>query len=154
MKKSLLRAGALVLAVAMLAVLLTGCTNSKVNKLMDKFETACTELDAETMLDCLDPSISKPIKSILNLFGADDVNGIAEEIFKVLDIIDFEGQSPSEVLATLKIKPEAHVYNEAKDECKVTAVLSYTIGEETKSHTVVFDCVLDGEEWYIHGADF
>lgn len=99
------------------------------------------------------PSVSKPIRLILKALGMSDINSAADEIFAVLNIINFDGETPADVLATLEIKPEASVYNEAEDECTVTAILSYELRGESKSYTVVFDCVLQDGVWYIAGAD-
>ena len=154
MKKRMMRIVALALTLILMISLLTGCAKSGVKEVIGKFEAACVAVDAEAMLDCMDPSVTKPIRSILDLFGPDNLNGIVSDIFKVVDFINFEGTDPEDVLATVKIEPDTYTFNDAKDECKVTAVVTYIVDGTEKSQVAIFDCIMVDEVWYIASADF
>ena len=148
-KRNGLRTVALLLVTVLLLGLLSGCASSGVRKVISKFEKACQELDADTMLDCLNPTITNPLGDVLDFFGVDSLNSALSGVVKVLGVIDFKDDAPEDVLKTLKIKCKDFDFNDAKDACTVTAQLSYTVDGEKVEKTVLIKCEQVDDAWYI-----
>ena len=148
-KRNGLRKLALLLVTVLLLGLLSGCASSGVRKVISKFEKACQELDADTMLDCLNPTITNPLGDVLDFFGVDSLNSALSGVVKVLGVIDFKDDAPEDVLKTLKIKCKDFDFNDAKDACTVTAQLSYTVDGEKVEKTVHIKCEQVDDAWYI-----
>lgn len=148
-KRNGLRTVALLLVTVLLLGLLSGCASSGVRKVISKFEKACQELDADTMLDCLNPTITNPLGDVLDFFGVDSLNSALSGVVKVLGVIDFKDDAPEDVLKTLKIKCKGFDFNDAKDACTVTAQLSYTVDGEKVEKTVLIKCEQVDDAWYI-----
>ncbi len=138
------------LLIACLVLTAAACgAKSDVNQLIDSFEAACVELDTSAMLDCMNPSVANPVRTVLDLLGVKDLDKILDALVDVIAFVDFKDDNPVDVLATLKIKPENHVFNDAEDECTVTASVTYTADGEEVTDVVSFKCILVDEVWYI-----
>lgn len=141
-----------VLLLVCLLLTVVGCgAKNDVSKLIDKFETACAELDTSAILDCMNPAIADPIRGVLDLLGVDDLDAVLSAIVEVIAFVDFKDAEPEEVLETLTIKPESYVFNDAEDECTVTASVTYVVEDEEVTDIVSFECILKDEVWYIAG---
>lgn len=151
------RAFAVVLAAAVLMSMLTGCSifdslfggKRDVEQLISEFESACRKLDAEAMLDCIEPDTAKPIRSIMKLFGIDDTAEIFENLVALLGLFGDAGESAEELIGSIKIEPKEYDFNEDNDMCSVTA--EFSCGGETA--TVIIRCVEEDGTWYISGID-
>ena len=160
MKQRLLRGVSLLLVLVMLSALLTGCgEKGKVKALIADFEEACQEADMSEILDCIDPEVIKPVKSIMGLFGI-DVSAVADLISSVIRTDSFglpdlgellETQGMKDELAALRIKPKSYSFNKGKSECRVQVTYSGTFRGEDFSHEGELACVLRDGEWYLAG---
>ena len=56
-----------------------------------------------------------------------------------------------ELYQTIKITPRDYTFNDAKDECDVTAEVSYTVDGEQRSDLCTFHCEVVDDNWYIFG---
>lgn len=141
---------ALLLCLVMTMALLTGCgEKSGVKKLLGAYEDACQTLDVEAMAECFNPTIVDPVMSILGVFGIElsDLNSLLSSIVSFAD--DYGEAQLEELYQSMKIKPTGYVFNEAKDECDVSAEVSFTVDGTQKSEIKVFHCELVDEAWYI-----
>lgn len=152
MKNTMKRFAAMLLAAIMMLTLLTGCgAKGAVKETISNFETACHALDVRGMLDCMNPTISKPLLTALNLLGVDDTSGVLEELVDVLGIFEGAGEKTEVFIQSIKIDPQDFKFNDNNDKCTVFAELSY--GEEN-TKAVTIDLVLKDEVWYISDLDF
>ena len=76
MKKAMKKVFALILAVLMFLTVVscTGKEEKAIKSLLLEFEYACNSLDAEALLDCLEPAFSDRIRFATSLFGVDDID--------------------------------------------------------------------------------
>ncbi len=151
MKQRVKRVVALSLAAVMMLMLFTGCARSEIKETISKFEAACQALDFKGMLECMNPTIAKPVLSALELFGVTDTSGLLDTLTSTLNIFSTAGDSTEEFIQSIKIKPSGYDFNDAKDECKVSAKLSY--GDENEKEITV-KMVMKNEAWYISSIDF
>lgn len=152
MKKNFRRVAAVLVLAVMMMALLTGCgAKGEVKKTISNFETACHALDVRAMLECVNPTISKPILAAMDLFGMEDTSGALDELVGILGIFEGAGEKTTEFVQSVKIKPVDYTFNADKDECIVVAELSY--GEE-KTENITMEMVLKNEVWYISGINF
>lgn len=152
MKKMMRRAAAVILMAAVLLSLLAGCgPKNDVKSTISEFESACQSLDVKGMLECINPTVSKPILGALNLFGVEDTSGTLEQLVGALDLFDDAGQVTEELVQSIRIKPNNYAFNDAKDKCTVTAELSYGDGD---SKIITLQMILKDESWYISDIDF
>lgn len=152
MKKTIRRVAAAALAAAWMLLLLAGCgAQNDVKKTISAFESSCRALDVRGMLECINPTISSPILSAMDLFGVEDTSGTLELLTDALDVFGDAGQEAGELIQSIRIKPSSYVFNEAKDQCTVTAELSYGDGD---SAIITLRMILKDGSWYIADLDF
>lgn len=152
MKQTMRRAAAVILMAAMMLAVLTGCgAKSDVKKTISNFETACQALDVRGMLECMNPTIANPILTAMNLLGVEDTSGALEELVGIIGIFEGAGEKTEEFVQSIKIDPNDFTFNDDKDECTVSAELSY--GEDNVK-TITIDLLLKDEAWYISDIDF
>lgn len=152
MKQTMRRAAAVILMAAMVLTLLTGCgAKSDVKKTISSFESACQALDVRGMLECINPTVSNPILTAMNLLGVEDTSGTLEELVGIIGIFEGAGEKTEEFVQSIEIDPNNFEFNDGKDKCTVSAELS--CGEDnTKNITI--DLVLKDDAWYISDIDF
>lgn len=152
MKKNFRRVAAVLVLAVMMMALLTGCgAKGEVKKTISNFETACNSLDVRAMLECVNPTLSKPILAAMDLFGMEDTSGALDELVGLLGIFPGAGDKTAEFVKAVKIKPVDFTFNEDNDECIVVAELSYGLG---KTENIAMEMVLKNEVWYISGINF
>ena len=149
--KKFARVAAIALAAVLMLVVLTGCTNSGVKKTISSFESACQSLDVRGMLECVNPTISKPLLGALNLLGVEDTSGLLDDVVNALGMFDNAGESTEEFVKSIQIKPSDYAFNGDKDECDVTATLSYG---ESKEKEITIHMILKNDVWYISKISF
>lgn len=157
-KQKLLRSAALLLTFVMLSVMLTGCgEKGKVKGLIADFESACQSADLDAVLDCIDPQVTSPLKSVMGLLGI-DTSKVSELVRLVIGTDLFNDYDLSALpntdnlktqLSTLTIKPTSYTFNSAKDECRVKVTYSGSLFGEDFSEEGELSCVLRGETWYL-----
>lgn len=152
MEKMIRRAAAVLLTAAFIVSVLVGCSaKNDVKDTISAFESSCQSLDVKGMLACINPTISKPILSAMDLLGVEDTSGTLELLAGALDLFGDAGQSTEEFVQSIRIKPNSYVFNDAKDECTVTAVLSY--GDDD-SKIITLQMILKENSWYIGDINF
>ena len=153
MKTKILRTVSVLLIAVMMLGLFTGCAQFGVRKTIAAFEKGCKELDSELIMECLNPAIMDPLGGALSFLGVDNLDNFLGVLMDVLDFSDFKDETPEEILETLKIKCKSLSFNDDKNECTVSAEISYEVGEETVEKLVFIECELVDETWYIMGFD-
>ena len=150
MSQRIRRMASLALTSVLLLALLTGCggDKDKVAAAISEFESACQELDVRAMIECMDPAISRPVLSALDLFGVEDTSGMLEQLVGVLDLFEDAGQQTEEFLQSIRIEPKEYEFNDSKDACTVTAELSYG---DSEPRSITIQMILEDETWYIGG---
>ena len=150
MSQRIRRMASLALTSVLLLALLTGCGGDKDNvaAAISEFESACQELDVRAMIECMDPAISGPVLSALDLFGVEDTSGMLEQLVGVLDLFEDAGQQTEEFLQSIRIEPKEYEFNDSKDACTVTAELSYG---DSEPRSITIQMILEDETWYIGG---
>lgn len=155
MKKTLRRAAALALAALMMLTLLTACGGSSgdkagIDKTLSAYQSACRDMDVRGMLECMNPSISKPIISMMDMMGMDAAEALLDKAFGMLGMLGEVGEMAEEAIKQYTIKAEDYAFNGDKDECVVTAMVSS--GEGVSEEAVIYMVKVDGK-WYISGMD-
>lgn len=150
-KKKLRRGIAMTAMVAVILLLVSGCAKSEIKSAISKFESSCQALDVKGMLECVDPAISKPMLGILDLLGVEDTSDTLDNLVGILGIFDNAGQETEEFVRSIKIDPSGYEFNDAKDECLVTAALSYGDGEK---EPITIKMILTNGGWYISSIAF
>lgn len=151
MKKSICRGAAVILMAAMMLTLLTGCAKSKVKNAISEFESACQSLDVVGMLECINPTVSKPILDAMNLLGIEDTSKLLDELVGILNLFEGAGEATEELVQSIKIEPVSYEFNDSSDRCTVTARLS--CGEDS-TEDITIELVLKDEVWYISSIGF
>ena len=159
MKKRTLKLISVILVAAFLLGSLCSCNaknNSKIKTLFNNFESACKAADVDKVLDCCDPNIIGPARSIASFIGIDS-SKLSSYIFQIIDFSKVAADTIKQTdnlesifaaFSSLTIKPKKFNYNDEKTNCSVTAEITYTKdGEKHKSETVI-KCVQRDEEWY------
>ena len=151
MKKKMVKAVALVMVVVLL-VSLGGCgQKGDIKKLMSRFETACQSLDVEGIMDCLDPTIIKPLRSILGILGMGDLSGALGDVIDALGLTGIPDISSVDALQDLRLTPTDYSFGSDKTSCAVTTEIAYTLGGQEYTATVVLNCIQVDDVWYIGG---
>lgn len=152
MKTIMRRIAAAILAAAVMLALLAGCgAESSVKDTISEFESACRALDVRGMLECVDPTVSKPVLSALNLLGVEDTSETLTDLIGVLGFFGDADQVTQEFIQSIRITPNDYAFNADKDECSVVAALSY--GDDS-SETITIHMVCRDDVWYISDFDF
>ena len=146
MKQKMLRVLAIVAVLTLMLGMLSGCTQNKVRGTISRFEDACQALDVKGMLECMNPTIAKPILGAMEFLGIEDTSGALDALVKALGIFENAGEKTEEFIKSIKISPSSYTFNADKDKCTVEATISYG---ENESSEVAIDMVLKDENWYI-----
>ena len=161
MKKTL----ALILAVAMVATCLTGCSLfmkqpepepaadaqaaeiEKIEQLAARCRTACNEMDVQGILDCLTPSVAAPLRSMLKLAG--NLTDTAED--QVMELLCTSLNADSSDYRAFCQSLRTELSEIEVDGDKATARLTYTYEQDGQSYQGKADAAFvrtDGV-WYI-----
>lgn len=145
---------------SMVAASICGCGNSKKSQckeVIENFETSCNALDVTGILNCINPKISDPIKTVLALgkmVSSEDVEEYLVEIVGSIagglsESMETEGASTSELLASIQITPEKYKLKSKKGTVYCTAAFQVNGMKFTKYIGV--DMIKKSDEWYISG---
>lgn len=153
MRKRKLRIVAIILVMAMLLGMLTGCGERKaVREMLESFESACQSFDVAKIIEHIDPVISGPVLGIAGLLGIEDTSGLLETVVDFLSIFGDAGMEFEALLQSIEIEIDGYEFNDDKDACEVSATISYGAEEDRTEDVVTFSCILDNEVWYIAGV--
>ncbi|MGM9606552.1 MAG: hypothetical protein ACI3XJ_03495 [Oscillospiraceae bacterium] len=78
--------------------------------------SACRALDVRGMLECVDPTVSKPVLSALNLLGVEDTSETLTDLIGVLGFFGDTDQVTQEFIQSIRITPNDYAFNADKDE--------------------------------------
>jgi hypothetical protein len=143
-----IRGLALLLLIVSLVAALSGCAKSEVQSTISTFEAACQDLDVRGAVSCLDPKVSSPILSAMDLLGIEDTSGLLNTLVDTLGVYDPSQGEAEAFIRSIRITPQSYTFNGDKDECTVSAQLSY--GED-ESDTITLQMILSDGTWYIAG---
>ena len=154
MKNNLRRIIAILLCAVLLAGLLGGCgEKGKVQKLIKSYERACHSAEVEDILDCYDPNIVNPVRSVSKLLGigADTLINLVAPLLGV-DLSGVELPDLSallDVLKTLKLKPVSYEFSNGNKKCSVKVECSIELFGSVQTVTTTFRCVERDGKWYV-----
>ena len=143
---------ALIVVIAVIMGILPGCgSRSKINDTLDRFEGACSNLDVEKILDCIDPTFADPVRDMYSLYALISKEK-AEDSFKnmIRDMfgVDFE---PKEFLNNLKM--EDRKIKSSGRRAAVRCRLTFEIKGETFKRNTRVNLRKYRDEWYITGFE-
>ena len=105
------------------------------------------------MANCFNPDLVHPVTCLLGLFGVElsDLDSLLSGLVSFAN--EYSGSELEELYQTIKITPRDYTFNDAKDECDVTAEVSYTVDGEQRSDLCTFHCEVVDDNWYIFGME-
>lgn len=161
MKRKTIHVISTILIFALIITSLSGCgEQSRVEKLIARFERSYQEIDIDAMLDCIDPRYSKMVRGFYGILGGAmgvDIDSMTDLLYGVIGFsyyaMDDEARSELntslDMFKSTRIKPKRFVFNDDNDECVVTADLSMIVGGEKYYEEVTITCLLYDGEWYL-----
>lgn len=144
--------------VLMLILQLAACGNEKdeCRNVLDEFEYACNELDADAMLRCINPKIADPIRLGLSLLthmtdkDIDDyVDEIAESLIETMDEVNIDA---TELFHSMKLEV-TKVKAKGKKALAYVNITFETMGVEMEKYGV-FQMIQVDDIWYIESFSF
>lgn len=153
MKRTVLRALALLLVLATVFSF-AGCgKKSEIKKLLGEFEAACNVLDLNAMTECLSPGISKTLNlagDLIGLFTDLDTEALLDKLAALLT--SEKGWSGKEFFASIRITVEDIAVSDA--EATALTKISYTMFGKQHEKNATFKCTFENERWYISRVSF
>lgn len=133
-------------------MLLVGCgEKSDVKNMIERFESSVSTLDLDGVMDCVNPSVIKPIRGFLSLMGVEDVNQVVADLFLELGFsYAFDTIVDQGMVEDFKIEPTEYRFYNDKNDCVVTVRISYYLAGEYYETGVDVDCSRINEQWYIN----
>lgn len=145
---------------SMVAASICGCGNSKKSQckeVIENFETSCNALDVTGILNCINPKVSDPIKTVLALGKVVSDQDVDEYLVEIIgsiagglsDSVETDGASTSELLANIQITPEK--YKLKSKEGTVYCTASFKVNGMEFTKYIGIDMIKKSGEWYISG---
>lgn len=122
---------------------------SKVRDVVGELRYACNNMDANALLDIINPAIADPLKLAAAVSGTNK-NELMETIFSSLNG-RLENVDVEEVLRSLSY--EIKSIRLSGRQARVTALCTLTVNGIDLSRTATLDMERIEKEWYIMGAD-
>ena len=149
----------LMMVLLMMTFCLTGCGKKEQKEceiVLDEFEYACIELDADAILRCLNPKISDPIRiglAFVTNFTSMDTEDMVDEIAGALvGSLDEMQLDATDLFQSMELET-IDFANEGGYGALLCKATFETMGVEMEKH-VIFDMVRIEEQWYIDGFEF
>lgn len=136
--------------VAALLLSLCACgSKGEIKKTLSEFEYACKNLDLNAMLNCIDPTVAKPVQIGLAIYGMVTDNNVEDMLDDLVELVFGENYESSDFLSKLSIiDPDINRSgNTANVECKISFELS---GQEFEKEATI-KLVEKEDVWYISG---
>lgn len=141
-------------------VMLSGCGMSRkteCRELIEEFTRSCNEKDLKAMLNCINPTVSDPIKALLTLGNIVSGQEVDQYIVEVMDSIigDLEGSDETEeglddqLISTIQIEPEKYHVKSEKGTIYCKAV--FLINGMDMEKYVNIEVIKKHDTWYIAG---
>ena len=155
MSKKIVKIVAICLVMAISMSLIAGCNNREraVRNLLNRFQSASNEMDVSKMLDCINPTISEPIRvglGLISLFTQTDTDEILDRIAGALTG-DF-GLDGSEFFSSIEIEL-LEVINEGRDIRAVT-IVKFRLAGRNVEREAVFYFIERSNDLYISSFSF
>lgn len=139
---------------------LSGCGGgfggkSECKELIQDFEEACNELDVQGILNCIDPKVSDPIKTVVAIGGivTDNVDQYLEDIMSGIgkELTDAVGSNGTteDVLASIQLEPKKYSLKQKEGTVRCVAIFEVNGMDITK--TLNISVVKKNDEWYVSG---
>lgn len=155
--KILRRLTALTLGLLLL-LSLAGCAGGdqrQIRSTLKTFETACQQLDLNTMLDCMDPDTAQAVRNGASLLGQVTGQSAEEVLDATAPFLFGDDYTSSDFLRSFRLTVEDIAV--AEDSATALCTLSYTMNGEEKQRDVSVRLVkleIDGKQgWYISDLD-
>lgn len=134
-----------------------GNKKSQCKEVIENFETSCNALDVTGILNCINPKISDPIKTVLALGKVVSDQNLDEYLVEIIgsvaggltESIGTDEASTSELLANIQITPEKYKLKSKNGTVYCTATFQINGVEFTKY--IGIDMIKSDGEWYISG---
>lgn len=135
---------------------LTGCSAEELRKteietLLTEFEDACTAMDVDAALDCIDPKIAAPAKAVRGVvgyfFGETDLNTKFFDLLKQMSGDTVE--EPEDFFGNMHI--EIGKVRSNSKQASASAVVTCSIAGKKIVRDAEFRCTYDAGRWYISG---
>ena len=139
------------------SVTLCACGDEmKIKSLVNEFEESCNQLDADGILECLNPKIADTIDkalSILDIFTEVDKDEIFSKVSEIL-MSGLGEVGGTELFSSIDIEIEEMEVGKAS--ATVTGTMTYEVKGEEKETPVTFFCEYSDsiEKWYISEISF
>lgn len=154
--KNTMRMLAMLLMTLCLLIPLTGCGDgqrkAEVEDLLTRFEEACSAMDVDAALDCIEPRKTAPVKAVRGmldrLFGETDLSGAFFELLGKISGNTLE--EPADFFGDMHIEV-GRVRADSK-KASVNAVVTCDVAGRQIVRDAQFRCVYDVGRWYI--SDF
>ena len=155
MKKAIIMS----LAFLLIAMQLTGCgASGECKAVVEKFETACNELDVNGILDCMNPTVAEPIKTGLNFLsgivqqGSQELMDLIGNALLSSEQTEGEDVDASEMFGSMDI--EVKNCKVDKDTAVVQAEITFNAFGKEITKQAELDMIQKEEAWYIDGFRF
>ena len=138
---------------------LLGCSaedlqKAEIESLMNTFENACTAMDIDAALDCIDPKVTAPVKAIRGVVGY--FLGETDMSAKFFDLLgQMSGGSveePQDFFGNMHIDI-GKVRADSK-KATVTAAVTCNVAGRQIVRDARFRCICEAGQWYISGFSF
>lgn len=139
---------------------LTSCSKTDVQKESIKqtlvnFQSACNNADIDGMVDCINPTISKPIQvgmALISTLSGDAYDEMLEEIStNIADSVFGQDYGGMDFLKSISFSDMKITVN--KDKATVECTIQYKIAGELFDNYTTINMIKKDDDWYISGVD-
>lgn len=138
--------------IMIIMILLCGCSPeaSAIRKTLNEFQSAAQSLDAEGMLDCVDPSVATPIGGAIGALSALTGTETQEILPAILKTVFGEDVDGSTVMEHISVDhPKLRV---SGDEAQVECELHITTEDSSYTRKTTIQMKKIDDKWYIAGV--
>lgn len=150
----------LICMLSIMSLNVCGCGDSQKSQckeIIENFETSCNALDVTGILNCINPKISDPIKTVLALGNAVSKQKLDEYLVEIIgsvagelsESIGEKDASTSELLSNIQITPKKYSLKSKKGTVYCTALFQVNGMEFSKYISI--EMIKSNDEWYISG---
>lgn len=129
----------------------SGAQKTAIKNTLSSFETACHKMDVDSMLDCIDPDIAKPIQMGLAIAGSITGNDYSDVIGELAQRVLGEVFNSEEVLSSFELSDFEINVNGKK--ATVECSMHFELNGSDFEQDVSFSMKYVDDEWYISGVN-
>lgn len=143
----------IVLLVCTILLSLCGCKRTEgITNTLQNFGQACRDLDLNAMLNCVDPTIAKPIQFGLALYGVVADSDVQDTLDDLVGLVFGEDYRSSEFLSTLQFS-DFHLSGHGSS-AKVNCKVSFELSGQSFTREATITLVEKDDTWYISKISF